>query len=57
MTLLTRTSAIFMMTATISATGRRAEAVAAEQRTADKYPDEIEIPTETVSLRDCPPHY
>lgn len=53
-TRLTRVEAISTMNATISPTERRPEAIAAEKKIAEGYPNEIWIPTQTVSLETRP---
>lgn len=49
--------AFLIKTATISPTGERVEANALPKKTADGFPDEIEISTWTVPLETRPPQH
>lgn len=56
-TRLARMEVNLMMIATISPTGRKVEATAVKQRTADEYFDEIGIRTRMFPLGSLSPHY
>lgn len=57
MTYLTRLAAVRMMTAKTSPTGRTFEALAAKQRTADRFLNDIEILTQMIFLSTLLPPY
>lgn len=50
MTRLTRMEASLVITAAISPTGKTVKAIDTKQKTADEYPDEKKIPTQTARL-------